>query len=230
LESAVETDGGLAYNFGAMMQKLLDRRIVSIAVLDRAEHAPPLALALLAGGLDVIEVTFRTPAAAASIAAIRAACPDMLVGAGTLLTAEQARQAKAAGAQFAVAPGLNETVVRAAQECGLPFFPGVATPSDIERALELGCRCLKFFPAEAAGGVPMLQALTGPYAHTGLKFIPTGGIGLKNLASYLALPVVVAIGGSWMAERKLINDGNWSAITALTAEAVGLAQSVTRSR
>ena len=230
MESAVETDGGLAYNFGAMMQKLLDRRIVSIAVLDRAEHAPPLALALLAGGLDVIEVTFRTPAAAASIAAIRAACPDMLVGAGTLLTAEQARQAKAAGAQFAVAPGLNETVVRAAQECGLPFFPGVATPSDIERALELGCRCLKFFPAEAAGGVPMLQALTGPYAHTGLKFIPTGGIGLKNLASYLALPVVVAIGGSWMAERKLINDGNWSAITALTAEAVGLAQSVTRSR
>jgi len=230
LESAVETDGGLAYNFGAMMQKLLDRRIVSIAVLDRAEHAPPLALALLAGGLDVIEVTFRTPAAAAGIAAIRAACPDMLVGAGTLLTAEQARQAKAAGAQFAVAPGLNETVVRAAQECGLPFFPGVATPSDIERALELGCRCLKFFPAEAAGGVPMLQALTGPYAHTGLKFIPTGGIGLKNLASYLALPVVVAIGGSWMAERKLINDGNWSAITALTAEAVGLAQSVTRSR
>ena len=230
MESAVETDGGLAYNFGAMMQKLLDRRIVSIAVLDRAEHAPPLALALLAGGLDVIEVTFRTPAAAAGIAAIRAACPDMLVGAGTLLTAEQARQAKAAGAQFAVAPGLNETVVRAAQECGLPFFPGVATPSDIERALELGCRCLKFFPAEAAGGVPMLQALTGPYAHTGLKFIPTGGIGLKNLASYLALPVVVAIGGSWMAERKLINDGNWSAITALTAEAVGLAQSVTRSR
>lgn len=213
-----------------MMQKLLDRRIVSIAVLDRAASAPLLAQALLAGGLDVVEVTFRTPEAAASIAAIRAAFPDMLVGAGTVLTAGQARQAQAAGAQFAVAPGLNETVVRAAQECGLPFFPGVATPSDIERALELGCRYLKFFPAEAAGGVPMLQALTGPYAHTGLKFIPTGGIGLNNLASYLALPVVVAVGGSWMAERKLVNEGNWSAITALTAKAVKVAQSVPRSR
>lgn len=212
-----------------MMQKLTDRRIVSIAVLDRAANAPLLAQALIAGGLDVIEVTFRTPEAAASIAAIRAAFPDALVGAGTVLTAEQARAAKAAGAQFAVAPGLNETVVRAAQACGLPFFPGVATPSDVEKAMELGCRYLKFFPAEAAGGVPMLQALAGPYAHTGVKFIPTGGIGLKNMASYLALPIVVAVGGSWMAERKLVNEGNWSAITALTAEAVKAAQAVQRS-
>jgi 2-dehydro-3-deoxyphosphogluconate aldolase/(4S)-4-hydroxy-2-oxoglutarate aldolase len=212
-----------------MMQKLTDRRIVSIAVLDRAASAPLLAQALIAGGLDVIEVTFRTPEAAASIAAIRAAFPEALVGAGTVLTAEQARAAKAAGAQFAVAPGLNETVVRAAQACGLPFFPGVATPSDVEKAMELGCRYLKFFPAEAAGGVPMLQALAGPYAHTGVKFIPTGGIGLKNMASYLALPIVVAVGGSWMAERKLVNEGNWSAITALTAEAVKAAQAVQRS-
>ncbi len=212
-----------------MMEKLFACRIVSIAVLDRAANAPLLAQALIAGGLDVIEVTFRTPEAAASIAAIRAAFPDALVGAGTVLTAEQARAAKAAGAQFAVAPGLNETVVRAAQDCGLPFFPGVATPSDVEKAMELGCRYLKFFPAEAAGGVPMLQALAGPYAHTGVKFIPTGGIGLKNMASYLALPIVVAIGGSWMAERKLVNEGNWSAITALTAEAVKAAQAVQRS-
>lgn len=217
------------HTFDSMIQRISASRIVSIAVIDKAENAPLLAKALIEGGLDVIEVTFRTSEAAASIAAIRAAFPDALVGAGTVLTAEQARQAKAAGAQFAVAPGLNETVVRAAQDCGLPFFPGVATPSEIEKAMELGCRCLKFFPAEAAGGVPMLRAFAGPYAHTGVKFIPTGGIGLKNLASYLALPIVAAIGGSWMAERKLVNEANWPAISALTAEAVKAAQAVQRA-
>ena len=205
------------------MKQILERRLVSVAVVDRVADAVPLAQALLAGGLEVIEITFRTAEAAQSIASIRQALPAMLVGAGTVLTGEQVRQAATAGAQFAVAPGLNQTVVRAAQQCGLPFFPGVMTPSDVEQALGLGCTLAKFFPAEAAGGVSMLKALAGPYAYTGLRFIPTGGINLGNLPSYLALPIVAAVGGSWMVERKLVAEKNWAAITALTAEAVKVA-------
>ncbi|MCX6904319.1 MAG: bifunctional 4-hydroxy-2-oxoglutarate aldolase/2-dehydro-3-deoxy-phosphogluconate aldolase [Verrucomicrobia bacterium] len=208
------------------MQLIFDKQLISVAVLDQKADAIPLAQALLDGGLDVIEVTFRTAEAAHCISAIREAFPAMLVGAGTILTPEQARQAKAAGAQFAVAPGFNESVVAAAQQCDLPFFPGVMTPSDVEGALRLGCVFAKFFPAEAAGGVPMLKALAGPYAHTGLKFIPTGGIGPANLAGYLALPIVAAVGGSWMCERKLLQDKDWNKITALTAEAVNLAGQV----
>jgi 2-dehydro-3-deoxyphosphogluconate aldolase / (4S)-4-hydroxy-2-oxoglutarate aldolase len=205
-----------------MMQPLISCRLVSVAVIDHAAAAVPVAKALFDGGLNVIEVTFRTAEAAQCIAAIRQAMPQMIVGAGTVLTSEQVEQAKKAGAQFAVAPGLNGTVVAAAQHCGLPFFPGVMTPSDIERALHLGCLTVKFFPAEAAGGAAMLKALAAPYAHTGLKCIPTGGINVNNLAEYLALPIVAAVGGSWMVERKLIHANDWPRITSLTAEAMRL--------
>jgi 2-dehydro-3-deoxyphosphogluconate aldolase/(4S)-4-hydroxy-2-oxoglutarate aldolase len=198
----------------------LKQRLVCVAVVDRPEDATPLAEALFTGGLTIIEVTFRTTGAAESIARIRKSLPSMMVGAGTLLTLEQVRQAKDAGAQFGVSPGLNESVLGAARECALPFFPGVMTPTEVNRALNLGCQQLKFFPAEAAGGVTMLKALAGPFAHTGVRFVPTGGVTATSLANYLALPQVAAVGGSWMAERKLVAEKAWQKITALTAEAM----------
>ena len=198
----------------------LKTRLICVAVIDNTDDAVPLAEALLAGGLNVIEVTFRTAAAAEAIALIRRALPDMLIGAGTVLTTDQGRQASDAGAQFAVSPGLNETVLLEARALKLPFFPGVMTPTEVDRALNLGCHHLKFFPAEAAGGVTMLKALAGPFAHTGVQFIPTGGITAALLPAYLALPQVAAIGGSWMAERKLVAERAWPKITALTAEAM----------
>jgi 2-dehydro-3-deoxyphosphogluconate aldolase/(4S)-4-hydroxy-2-oxoglutarate aldolase len=204
---------------------LLKPRLICVAVIERPDDAVPLAEALLAGGLPVIEVTFRTAGAAECIARIRRHLTQMSVGAGTVLTPDQLRQAVDAGAQFGVSPGLNEAVLRAAADSGLPFFPGVMTPTDVDRALNLNHRHLKFFPAEAAGGVAMLKALAGPFAHTGVKFIPTGGITAANLPDYLALPQVAAIGGSWMAERKLVAERAWQKITTLTAEAMrGIAQ------
>jgi 2-dehydro-3-deoxyphosphogluconate aldolase/(4S)-4-hydroxy-2-oxoglutarate aldolase len=199
---------------------LLKTRLICVAVIDNPADAVPLAEALLAGGLNAIEVTFRTAAAAEAIALIHRALPDMLVGAGTVLTTDHARQAADAGAQFGVSPGLNETVLLEARALKLPFFPGVMTPTEVDRALNLDCQHLKFFPAEAAGGIAMLKALVGPFAHTGVQFIPTGGITAALLPAYLALPQVAAVGGSWMAERKLVTERAWPKITALTAEAM----------
>jgi 2-dehydro-3-deoxyphosphogluconate aldolase/(4S)-4-hydroxy-2-oxoglutarate aldolase len=204
------------------MRQILAQRIVPVAVIDHPDDAVPLARALANGGLPIIEVTFRTAAAEQAVRNIRQALPDILVGAGTLLTADQLASALQAGAQFGVAPGLNESVVRKAQQLAMPFVPGVATPTEVEHALALGCKLLKFFPADLAGGVKMLQALAGPYAHTGVKFIPLGGINAANAAEYLALPIVAAIGGSWLADRKLIAGKNWQAITELTATALTL--------
>jgi len=198
------------------------QRLVCVAVIDRADDAVPLAEALLAGGLNAIEVTFRTAGAADAIARIRQARPDAVVGAGTLLTADQVRQAVVAGAQFGVSPGLSEAVSQAAHENKLPLFPGVVTPTEIMRALDLGWKQLKFFPAETFGGVNALKALAGPFGHTGVKFIPTGGISAATLPAYLALPQVAAVGGSWMAERKLVAEKSWDKITALTAAAMKL--------
>jgi len=171
----------------------------------------------------VMEITFRTAAAEAAIRDIAGRFPAMCVGAGTLLTVEQVERARGAGAQFGVAPGLNPKIVRAAQQAGLAMVPGVMTPTELEAAMDLGCRTLKFFPAEAAGGVKMLKALSGPYGHTGVKFIPTGGIDAKNMRDYLALPAVAAIGGSWMVEKKLIAEARWSEIESLTREALATA-------
>ena len=206
-----------------MMERVFTKRVMPVAVIDKVEDAVPLAEALISGGLDIIEVTFRTAAAADCIRAIRARFPDMLIGAGTLLTPEQVKQAQDAGAMFGVAPGLNENVVVAATRLGLPFIPGVMTPSEVEKALELGCTLQKFFPAEAAGGVKMLQALSGPYGHTPVRFLPLGGVTPGNMATYLALPMVAAIGGTWIADKQLIKERRWTDIAARAAEAGKLA-------
>ncbi len=191
-----------------------------MVVLDRVEDAAPLADALLAGGLDVMEITFRTEAAADCIEFIAANRPEIIVGAGTLLAPEQVQRAKDAGATFGLAPGLNPKVLKMAQSLEMPFSPGVMTPTDIETALGLGCDLLKFFPAGPAGGPKFLKALAGPYAHTGVKFIPTGGINRANMREYLDLSVVGAIGGSWMVDTTLIIEKRWEEITWLTREAL----------
>ena len=206
------------------MNQILQKRVVPVAVIDKLEDAVPLATALLAAGLDVIEVTFRTAAAPDAIRAIAQAHPNMLVGAGTLLEVSQVKQAKAAGAKFGVAPGLNATTVKASLELGMPFVPGVATASDVELALALGCKLQKLFPADVLGGVKLLKALAGPYGHTGVKFIPLGGVNAGNMGEYLTLPIVAAIGGSWIVDKKLIVEKKWSEITALTKAALSIAQ------
>lgn len=202
------------------VEAYLKQRLICVAVIDKAEDAVPLAEALLAGGLNTIEVTFRTAGAADAIARIRKALPAAVVGAGTLLSPDQVKQAVDAGSQFGVSPGLSEAVSKAAQTHKLPLFPGCITPTEVMHALELGWKHLKFFPAETAGGVNTLKSLIGPFGHTGVKFIPTGGITAATLPNYLAIPQVAAIGGSWMAERKLVADKAWDKITALTAEAM----------
>jgi 2-dehydro-3-deoxyphosphogluconate aldolase/(4S)-4-hydroxy-2-oxoglutarate aldolase len=207
------------------IQEIRSSRLVPVVVIEDAAVILDLADALLDAGLNVMEITFRTPAAAKAIASLSSLRPRMLVGAGTLLTTDNVKQAVNAGAKFGVAPGLNETVVAAAKQAGLDFAPGVATPSEAERALSLGCRLLKFFPAEQAGGASMLKALEGPYAHTGVQFMPTGGINLTNLKGYLAIPSVAAIGGSWFVEKKLIAARDWKSINQLTREALAAAQS-----
>ncbi len=194
--------------------------IIPIIAIDRVEHALPLADALLAGGLPVIEITFRTAAAREVIQLLTRERPQLLVGAGTVLTRETAVDAKEAGARFALAPGLNPAIVKCAEELGIPFMPGVATPSEVELALGLGCRMLKLFPAELLGGVEMLNALLGPYGHTGVSFIPTGGVSPANLDAYLACKGVAAVGGTWLAKKEDLAGGKWAEIQRRCAEAV----------
>ncbi|MEI8037784.1 MAG: bifunctional 4-hydroxy-2-oxoglutarate aldolase/2-dehydro-3-deoxy-phosphogluconate aldolase [Verrucomicrobiota bacterium] len=203
-------------------------RILSAAVIDDPAHAVPLARALLAGGLGIMEVTFRNAHAAECILRIRSEVPEMIVGAGTLLTPAQIDEALAAGAGFGVSPGFNPTVVRHAVAADFPFAPGVLTPGEMEQSLELGCPAVKFFPAAAAGGPDFIKAIAAPYAHTALRMIPLGGIGEHNLAEYLELPLVVAVGGSWLTDRKLAATGNWEEITLLTKRAMELARPVVR--
>ena len=196
-------------------------RVVPVVSIDAAADAPGLAGALAAGGLPLVEVTFRTPAAADAIAAIRDAHPDVLVGAGTVLDAVTVDRALRAGAAFIVAPGFNPSVVHRCLERGVPVIPGVLTPSEIERALEAGLRLLKLFPAEAAGGVAYLRAISAPYRAA--RFMPTGGVTPRNLAEYLAIPAVTACGGTWLARGDAIRDHRWAEITAAAASAVATA-------
>jgi 2-dehydro-3-deoxyphosphogluconate aldolase/(4S)-4-hydroxy-2-oxoglutarate aldolase len=205
------------------MERLLEKRVVPVISLDDAECAVPVAEALRAAGLPVLEITLRTPSALESVRRIRAAGDDSLVGAGTVLAPDQVAEAADAGASFIVAPGLNPAVVEKAHELGLPVFPGVVTPSEVEQAMALGCKVLKFFPAEAAGGVAMLKAMAGPYAHTGVRFIPLGGINTANMSAYLALPVVAGIGGSWLASKSMLAEKDWAGITRVTREALDIA-------
>jgi 2-dehydro-3-deoxyphosphogluconate aldolase/(4S)-4-hydroxy-2-oxoglutarate aldolase len=208
----------------SVMERIARKRIVPVVALDHEELAEQLAETLLKAGLDVMEITFRTAAAAPGIRRIAARYPEMLLGAGTLLEPDQVQKAAAAGARFAVAPGLNEQVLAAARRAGIEMMPGVMTPTEVEKALALECRTLKFFPAEQAGGVAMLKALEGPYGHTGVRFVPTGGINRNNMLQYLERPSVVAIGGSWMVEKKLIAAQDWLQIEQLTRDAVTAAR------
>jgi len=198
-------------------------RLLPVVVLDDAADAVPLAQALVSGGLPVAEVTFRTEAAAEAIRRIAAEVPDALLGAGTVLTPQQVKAAKAAGARFLVTPGFNPAVVQAAAHEGLPIVPGVNNPTGVEQAMAAGLSAVKFFPAEPTGGVPFLKALMGPYG--GMRFIPTGGIGPKNLRDYLGLQAVIACGGSWMVDPALVRAGRFDEVQRLTAEAVALAKS-----
>ncbi len=197
--------------------------IVPVIKLERASDARALGKALLDGGLPVAEVTFRTAAAPEAIRILRTEYPDLLVGAGTVLTPAQADAALAAGAAFAVTPGFNPRVVDHCQSRGLPVVPGVNSPSQVELGLERGLSLLKFFPAEVSGGVKMLKALHGPYAE--VSFVPTGGVEPANMASYLALPFVAAVGGSWMVSEALLSAGRFGEVTALCAAAVEAARS-----
>ena len=194
--------------------------IVAVLVVDDANDAVPLARALLAGGVNVMELTLRTPAALDALREIKANVPEMLAGVGTILTPEQVDATVEAGAAFGVAPGCNPRILAAARAAGLSFAPGVSTATDIEIAVENGCKVLKLFPSEPLGGLPYLKAIAAPYAHLGLKYIPLGGVNAKNMASYLSEPLIAALGGSWLAPRDLIKAGNWDAITALASEAV----------
>jgi 2-dehydro-3-deoxyphosphogluconate aldolase/(4S)-4-hydroxy-2-oxoglutarate aldolase len=193
--------------------------VIAVLVIDAVKDAVPLARALLDGGIDVMELTLRTPAALDALRAIRAEVPDMLAGIGTILTPEQAQRVCESGAAFGVAPGTNRRVVEAARGVSLPFAPGIATPSDLELALELGCPEVKFFPAEPCGGLDYLRGLAAPYVHLGVRFIPLGGLKLDNVGPYLIDPLVLAVGGSWLAPRNLIQAGDWLSIRQLAAAA-----------
>ena len=195
-------------------------KVVPVIALDHAEDILPLADTLAKNGLPVAEITFRSPAAGEAIRLLRQQRPDFLIAAGTVLTTDQVFQAKNAGADVVVTPGFNPKIVQLCQDLGLPIIPGVNNPMAIEATLELGIDTVKFFPAEASGGVKMIKALLGPYAQ--LKIMPTGGIGLQNIQDYLAIPNVVACGGSWFVEKTLINAKNWSEINRLTQEVVTL--------
>ncbi len=202
-----------------VLNRVAELGVVPVIAIDSAAHALPLADALLAGGLPVVEITFRTAAAAEIIRILAKERPDLITGAGTVLTPETVKIAVDAGARFAVAPGLNPRVVKAAQELGLPFVPGIANPSDIEAGLELGCRLLKFFPAEALGGTKLLSALSAPYKHTGVRFMPTGGASTANLESYLKIDTVAAVGGTWIAKKEDMAEGKWDLIAQRCREA-----------
>ncbi|UJF17711.1 bifunctional 4-hydroxy-2-oxoglutarate aldolase/2-dehydro-3-deoxy-phosphogluconate aldolase [Vibrio sp. SS-MA-C1-2] len=202
----------------SVASRLAEFKIIPVVAIDRAEDIIELGKTLADNGLNVIEITFRTEAAADAIRLLKQAQPDMYIGAGTVLTKEQAQTAAECGASFIVAPGLNEHTVAVCDYLEIPFVPGVCTPTEIELALHLGINTVKFFPAEAAGGVKMLKALSGPYQD--LKIMPTGGVNKDNINDYLALPNVVACGGTWMVTKALIDNKDWAEIGRLTREAV----------
>ncbi len=202
--------------------------VIAVLVVDKIEHAVPLAKTLVSAGIDVMELTLRTPVAIDALKKVRQEVPEMLAGIGTVLSPAQVDEVVDAGAAFAVAPGLNPSVVQRAQERGLPFAPGVFTPSDVERAIELGCRELKFFPSEAGGGMSFLKQMNAPYAHLGLRYIPLGGVNPENMGSYLSDPIIQAVGGSWLAPRDLILREDWSRIGRNAEMAAATRQTIIR--
>lgn len=208
------------------LTRLRKTSVIAVLVVDDPNRAVKLAHALLDGGVDIMELTLRTPAALDCLRAVTSEVPQMMAGAGTIIFPEQVDQVLAAGAAFGVAPGTNATVIRYAIEKGLPFAPGVMTPTDVDVAVQCGCRELKFFPAEPSGGLNMLGSIKAPYAHLGLQYIPLGGVTTSNLPSYLKDPDVIAVGGSWLAKKDMIDAERWSEITAAAREAREIAERV----
>jgi 2-dehydro-3-deoxyphosphogluconate aldolase / (4S)-4-hydroxy-2-oxoglutarate aldolase len=207
----------------SVLDTLRQLKLVPVIVIDDPNSAPVLGRALVEGGLPCAEVTFRTKAAREALARLTSECPDVLAGAGTVLTSSQAREALDAGAKFIVAPGFNPAVVDYCLENDVPVFPGIATPSEIEAAMGRDLTVLKFFPAEPLGGLSYLKAISAPYG--ALEFMPTGGISVQNVGSYLAFPKVVACGGSWMAPSEWIAAGDFSRIADEVRKAVSAVQS-----
>lgn len=202
----------------SMEETIYEMGILPVVTIENAENAVPMAKALAEGGLPCAEITFRTNAAAEAIRQIRDHCPDVLCGAGTILTLEQLRAAAAAGAQFIVTPGLQPKIVDAALSMGIPVFPGCATPGEVETALSMGLQTVKFFPAEAAGGVAMLKAMSAPYGN--MRFIPTGGIDTTNLSTYTQLKNVLACGGSFIVKKEWLTSGAYMRITEEARRAI----------
>lgn len=205
-------------------ERFYDYAVVPVVVLNDADDAVPLADALIKGGLPCAEVTFRTDAAEESIRRICESFPDMLVGAGTVLTTEQVERAHKAGAKFIVSPGFDPEIIDCCISIGLPVLPGCITPSEIAQAVKRGLKVVKFFPAEQSGGVAMIKAMAAPYSM--VKFMPTGGISTKNLADYLSCDKILCCGGSWMVKEDLIRSGSFDKITDMTREATALARSI----
>ena len=207
-----------------LLEELGHLGVVPVVKIERSEDAVELGRALLAGGLPCAEITFRTEAAEEAIQRISSSLPEIIVGAGTVLSVDQARRAVSAGARFIVSPGFNPKVVDWCLEHEVPVTPGVATPTEIDMALDKGLEILKFFPAEAMGGIATLKAIAAPYG--GIKFIPTGGINQDNLADYLAQPSVHCCGGSWLVKANLISAGRFDEITQLTRDAISVVHRV----
>ena len=204
-----------------MRNLLAGNPVIPVITLDRVDDAVPLAEALVAGGLKVLEVTLRTEAAIEGIKQIIKHVPEAIVGTGTVCNEQQIKLSEDIGCQFMISPGATDTLLQAAQKSSVPFLPGISSVSELMRGLEYGHRDFKFFPAEAAGGAPVLKAMAGPFGD--VKFCPTGGIGLHNVMTYLALPNVLCVGGSWIAQPKLIQAKKWTEIEQLAREAVALA-------
>lgn len=209
-----------------LIAKLEKARLAAVLTIENPDDAIPMARALLDGGVSVIELAFRTLKAAEAMRRIRENVPEITIGAGTILNPQQVKDAAAVGAAFGVAPGCNPRTIRAAQEHGLPFAPGVATPTDIEIAVENHCNVLKFFPAETSGGLAHLNNLATPFAHLGLRYLPLGGINAGNLATYLQSPLVVCVGGSWLAKPEVIQRRDWETIRRNAAAAMTIVRSI----
>ena len=200
--------------------RLTAKGVVAVLMIDRVDDAVPVAEALLRGGVDAMELTLRTEAALPALELITGSVPEMFAGIGTIIKPDQVIQARDSGAAFGVSPGTNVEVIEAAHAAGLPFAPGIMTPSDIERALPFGCEILKFFPAGSSGGIKHLKNIAAPYAHLGLKYVPLGGVNQENMTDYLKEDIIAAVGGSWIAHRDLIASGQWDQITSNASSAV----------
>lgn len=206
-----------------MLKELFTKKLMPAVTIKDADAALPLAEAILEGGLDTMEITFRSPATASAISVIAREYPEMHIGAGTILTPEQITLARNAGAQFGLAPGFNQRVAREAEEKEFPFIPGIATPSEVEKALDNKLQILKLFPANTLGGVDYIRSLEGPFGHTGVRFLPMGGVNERNMDSYLGCSSVIAVGGSWMTPGSLIEQKKFSEITKLVRNALAIA-------